>query len=1043
MNKDKAKKIIKATAVTLGVSYVVLNIIARKKKKDSTYSTPGQESERNSMQGKSVKFVEDASDKENADGKCGHLEATGLSAAATRERSFYEKVVKRCLDKALSFAGLVALAPIMGGIALAIKIEDPGPVIFTQKRVGLDKQYFKLHKFRSMKMSTPHDVPTHKLEKPEQYITKVGGFIRRHSLDELPQIWDIFLGNMSVIGPRPALWNQDVLTAERDKYGANDIKPGLTGWAQINGRDELEIPDKAKLDGEYVKNEGPAMDLKCFLGSVGVFGGDKSVVEGGTGEIHKENKLRPGVPETDPEPDFGFKKKFQIDKEKNIKVLVVGAGSYIGETFASFAKEHYPNIEVDTVGTLNGEWRDVDFSAYDTIYDVAGIAHADVGNVSDEVKEKYYAVNTDLTLEIARKAKAAAEKRSNTESINKEENATGEKKKTQFIFMSSAIIYGDSAPYGTSKMIDEDTVPAPANFYGDSKWQADKGVRSLSSSNFNVAVLRPPMIYGKGSKGNYPTLAKLARKLPIFPDVDNERSMLYVGNLCEFLCQLMLSCEGGIYFPQNAEYTKTSEMVKEIRAVAGGKKIVETKALNPAVKVGQKVPGKIGGLVDKAFGNLTYDQKLSTYEGIEYQRCTLSESIEKTEGNTEPHKKHILVISQYFYPEQFRINDMACEWVKRGYKVTVLTGIPNYPMGKYFEGYDLTHKRHEIWNGVEIIRIPLIARGSNSIGMMANYGSFVVSGFFWNLVNKIKADEVFIYEVSPMTQALVGVQYAKQHKVPCYLYVTDLWPDNVEIVTGIHNPAVIGPINSMVNYVYKHCDRIFTSSQSFISKMVERGVDRDKLEFWPQYAEEFYKPYVPDVTENLGHETGIPQDDKLNIIFAGNIGYAQGLGVLVEAAALLKKNNSSARFNIVGNGRYKDEMLEAIHKQGVDEYFNFLDRQAAEDIPKFMAASDVALICLSKSEVFAMTIPAKTQSCMACGMPILVSADGEVGEIIKDAGCGLVSASGDAEGLAENIIKMGNMSKAELDNLGKRSGDYFDSHFSKKMLMDRMDEILG
>ena len=1021
MANKNLKNIILTTTALTAASFAVMGIVAKKKKAGSVYDDKPEE--KNPLEGKKVRFVEDEADAENADGAKGHLEAVG---DAEYKGSLYDKYGKRALDVFLSGMGLIILSPVFLGISVAIKVDDPGPVVFTQKRVGKNKQYFKLHKFRSMKMSTPHDVPTHMLENPDSYITKVGKFLRRHSLDELPQIWDIFIGNMSVIGPRPALWNQDVLTAERDKYGVNDIKPGLTGWAQINGRDELEIPDKAKLDGEYVKNEGPAMDLKCFLGSVGVLGGDKSVVEGGTGEIHKENKLRPGVPETDPESDFGFKKKFEIDKEKNIKVLVVGAGSYIGETFASYAKEHYPNISVDTVGTLNGEWRDVDFSAYDTIYDVAGIAHADVGNVSDEVKEKYYAVNTDLTLEICKKAK--------------EDNKD---KKTQFIFMSSAIIYGDSAPYGKEKMIDEDTVPAPANFYGDSKWQADKGVRSLSSSNFNVAVLRPPMIYGKGSKGNYPTLAKLARKLPIFPDVDNERSMLYVGNLCEFLCQLMLSGEGGIYFPQNAEYTKTSEMVKEIRAVAGGKKIVETKALNPAVKVGQKVPGMIGGLVDKAFGNLTYDQKLSTYEGIEYQRCTLSESIEKTEGNTEPHKKHILVISQYFYPEQFRINDMACEWVKRGYKVTVLTGIPNYPMGKYFEGYDLTHKRHEIWNGVEIIRIPLIARGSNSIGMMANYGSFVVSGLFWNIVNKIKADEVFIYEVSPMTQALVGVQYARQHKVPCYLYVTDLWPDNVEIVTGIHNPAVIGPINSMVNYVYKHCNRIFTSSQSFISKMVERGVSRDKLEFWPQYAEEFYKPYVPDVTEDLGHETGISQDDKLNIIFAGNIGYAQGLGVLVEAAALLKKNNSSARFNIVGNGRYKDEMLEVIHKQGVDEYFNFLDRQPAEDIPKFMAASDVALICLSKSEVFAMTIPAKTQSCMACGMPILVSADGEVGEIIKDAGCGLVSASGDAEGLAENIIKMGNMSKAELDNLGKRSGDYFDSHFLKKMLMDRMDEILG
>ena len=203
---------------------------------------------------------------------------------------FYEKIVKRAMDIVLSFFGLVLLSPVFLFLSLWIVIDDPGPILFTQKRIGRDKQYFKLHKFRSMKMSTPHNVPTHMLENPEQYITKSGKFIRSHSLDELPQIWDIFIGNMSVVGPRPGLWNQDLLTAERDRWGANDVKPGLTGWAQINGRDELEIPVKAKLDGEYVQNFGLKMDIKCFLGSVGVFKGDSSVVEGGTGEMHKKEQ---------------------------------------------------------------------------------------------------------------------------------------------------------------------------------------------------------------------------------------------------------------------------------------------------------------------------------------------------------------------------------------------------------------------------------------------------------------------------------------------------------------------------------------------------------------------------------------------------------------------------------------------------------------------------------------------------------------------------------------------------------------------------------
>ena len=243
--------------------------------------------EKNPMEGKKVRFVEDASEKANADGVCGHLEAIGDS---DHKPTFYETVIKRAIDIVLSFFGLVLLSPVFLFLSLWIVMDDPGPVLFTQKRMGKNKQYFKLHKFRSMKMSTPHDKPTHMLENPQQYITKAGKFIRSHSLDELPQIWDIFIGNMSVIGPRPGLWNQDLLTAERDKYGANDIKPGLTGWAQINGRDELEIPVKAKLDGEYKQNLGLKMDIKCFLGSVGVFKGDKSVVEGGTGEMKKQEE---------------------------------------------------------------------------------------------------------------------------------------------------------------------------------------------------------------------------------------------------------------------------------------------------------------------------------------------------------------------------------------------------------------------------------------------------------------------------------------------------------------------------------------------------------------------------------------------------------------------------------------------------------------------------------------------------------------------------------------------------------------------------------
>ena len=196
----------------------------------------------------------------------------------------YKTVVKRLLDIVISLIGLIVLAIPMVIIVVVIKIDDPGPAIFKQKRVGKDKKYFSLLKFRSMKMSTPHDVPTHLLEDPEQYITKTGRFLRKSSLDEVPQLFNIFLGQMSVIGPRPALWNQYDLIEERDKYGANDIRPGLTGWAQINGRDELEIGEKARFDGEYVEKLSFGFDCRCFFGTIGkVLRGD-GVLEGGTKE---------------------------------------------------------------------------------------------------------------------------------------------------------------------------------------------------------------------------------------------------------------------------------------------------------------------------------------------------------------------------------------------------------------------------------------------------------------------------------------------------------------------------------------------------------------------------------------------------------------------------------------------------------------------------------------------------------------------------------------------------------------------------------------
>ena len=287
------------------------------------------------------------------------------------------------------------------------------------------------------------------------------------------------------------------------------------------------------------------------------------------------------------------------------KILITGANSFIGTSFEEYLSTFGDKYQVDTVDMIDGSWRNMDMSGYDSVFHVAGLAHSDVGNVTDEVKSKYYAVNTDLTIETATKAKKDGVK--------------------QFVFMSSAIVYGDSAPIGKEKMITKDTSANPANFYGDSKVRAELGILPLNDDNFKVVILRPPMIYGKGSKGNYPILSKFAKKLPAFPYVENNRSMLYVGNLVEFVRLMIENGEEGIFHPQNSEYTNTSEMVRLIAKV-NNKKIVLIKGFGWAMKLMSLVTG----LVNKAFGNLTYDMSISDYKE-DYRIYTLEESIRLTE----------------------------------------------------------------------------------------------------------------------------------------------------------------------------------------------------------------------------------------------------------------------------------------------------------------------------------------------------------------------------------------------------------------------------
>lgn len=287
-------------------------------------------------------------------------------------------------------------------------------------------------------------------------------------------------------------------------------------------------------------------------------------------------------------------------------ILITGAGSHIGTSVEAYLAKWPEQYRVDTLDMQGENWRNADFSGYDSVFHVAGIAHADTGSISEERKRLYYRVNTELAIETAEKARSAGVK--------------------QFIFMSSAIVYGNSAPPGKSKHITRETPVAPDNCYGDSKVKAENALLPMNCDDFRVVILRPPMIYGPGSKGNYPVLSLLARKLPVFPRVDNQRSMLYIRNLTEFVRLMIENREQGIFWPQNAEYTNTTRMAERIAAVHG-KKLITVSGFTWALRL----LGCITELVNKAFGNLTYDQSISQYRE-NYRIVNFEDSIQETEA---------------------------------------------------------------------------------------------------------------------------------------------------------------------------------------------------------------------------------------------------------------------------------------------------------------------------------------------------------------------------------------------------------------------------
>ena len=528
----------------------------------------------------------------------------------------YRKVLKPFFDFVSSLFGAILLSPLFLFIAVAIKCTSKGPVLFKQDRIGKNKKIFKVWKFRTMRTDAPKDTPTHLLDNPDAYITKIGKVLRATSLDELPQIFNILFGKMSVVGPRPALYNQDDLVAERDKYGANSIRPGLTGWAQVNGRDELPIPVKAKFDGEYVERCGLLFDIKIFFKTFLKVLERDGVVEGKTGsdaEQPQDGSLPCGDADGTPKADTdttGAAEKGAVREEQSIveesvlakKIAVFGKNSYVGNNFAEYVKDKR-GYSVTKLNSRGDEWRDQSFAAYDVILFVAGIAHVKIDKKDEGI---YFKVNRDLAVEAAQKAKAEGVK--------------------QFVYLSSIYVFGMDGIVGKECVIDENTPHTDKFAYGVSKAQADAALAALQDENFDVAVIRPPMIYGRGSKGNFPRLKRLAKHLAFFPDYRNGRSMIYIKNLSSFLDMLIENGGHGIFYPQNREPVCTTDLYCGIRK-SMGKGTLRTKLFNPLILLfGNRV-----GVLRKLFGNMAIDPSMSNTYGFEYCKYDLQQSLDDIE----------------------------------------------------------------------------------------------------------------------------------------------------------------------------------------------------------------------------------------------------------------------------------------------------------------------------------------------------------------------------------------------------------------------------
>lgn len=407
-------------------------------------------------------------------------------------------------------------------------------------------------------------------------------------------------------------------------------------------------------------------------------------------------------------------------------------------------------------------------------------------------------------------------------------------------------------------------------------------------------------------------------------------------------------------------------------------------------------------------------------------------------------RKKILYVCQYFYPETFRGNDIAFHWAAEGHEVHVVTGIPNYPGGKYYSGYGVFKKRHEIINGVHVTHLPIIPRGENNkIMLMFNYFSYLVVGGIWMFFHALfhKYDNVFCQQLSPVTMSCPAVLYKKLRKVPLYTWVLDLWPESLTAAGGINNKYILGFFDWFVKSEYRNSDKILTSSKSFDQSILRYGDYKNKIIYFPQWSDGTSNSSAIDFTlpEKL---LEISTGKNFIMMFAGAVGEAHGMECNMQAA-LKTKAYTNIKWVILGDGRRLDWVQSFVKDNGLNETVITLGRFPSEVMPLFFEKADVMLVSLTDSPLFNLYSPAKIASYMAAGKPIIAVLNGEGRDVVKSAGCGWTVKAGDFEDLSRLVVELSQTDKHVLSEKGNKGKEYYDRFFTKERSLKTLDDIVG